>query len=163
MKKSIVTMLVICVLWAPEIIYAQNAMGRELMRTTPINEISDAYFDEFGHLIGRDLKSEGPTLDYGSWGAYFIPANTGSQASSTLSPREWYIIEKIPSQGLAIGVFLFEEGMPIEHIHDVFGKPQETITLDTEEGYYRTILVYPHHHFFFSRTGHLQTIKERKL
>ncbi len=110
MKKSIVTVLVISVLWVPGILYAE---------------------DQF-------------------------------QTASKLSPREWYITEKLPSaKGLAIGVFLFEEGMPIEHIHDVFGRPQETITLDTEEGYYGTILVYPHHHFFFSRTGHLHNIRER--
>jgi len=91
------------------------------------------------------------------------PANTRSQDPSVLYPREWYIIEKIPTgKGLAIGVFLFQEGMPIEHIHSVFGKPKEIITVDVE-GYDGTILVYPHHHFFFSKTGNLQTIKERKL
>ncbi|HUL37706.1 MAG TPA: hypothetical protein VLW47_08465 [Thermodesulfobacteriota bacterium] len=90
--------------------------------------------------------------------------NTGLQGPSVLYPKEWYIIEKIPSvKGLAIGVFLFEQGMPIEHIRSVFGKPQESITLDMEEGYYGTILVYPHHHFFFSKAGTLQTIKERNL
>src|SRR4030042_243786 len=73
------------------------------------------------------------------------PVNTRSQGPSVLYPREWYIIEKIPTgKGLGIGVFLFQEGMPIEHIHSVFGKPQEIITLDME-GYDGTILVYPHH------------------
>lgn len=92
------------------------------------------------------------------------PVNTESQNLSVLYPKEWHIIEKIPSaKGLAIGVFLFEEGMPIEHIRSVFGEPQEIITLEMEEGYYGTILVYPHHHFFFSKTGTLQTIKERNL
>ncbi len=92
------------------------------------------------------------------------PAKTGSQGSSVMSPREWYIVEKIPTgKGLAIGVFLFEEGMSIENIQSKFGKPKETITLDVEEGYFGTILVYPNHHFFFSKTGNLQTIKERKL
>jgi len=92
------------------------------------------------------------------------PVNTESQNLSVLHPKEWHIIEKIPSaKGLAIGVFLFEEGMPIEHIRSVFGEPQEIITLEMEEGYYGTILVYSHHHFFFSKTGTLQTIKERKL
>ena len=91
------------------------------------------------------------------------PAITRSQGPSGLYPREWYILEKIPTgKGLAIGVFLFQEGMPIEHIHSVFGKPKEIITIDVE-GYEGTILVYPHHHFFFSKTGDLQTIKERKL
>lgn len=91
------------------------------------------------------------------------PANTRSQETSVLYPREWYIIEKIPTgKGLGIGVFLFQEGMPIEHIHSVFGKPKETITVEVE-GYDGTILVYPHHHFFFSKIGHLQTIQERKL
>jgi len=95
---------------------------------------------------------------------YFIPASTRSQAPSALFPKEWYILEKIPTgKGLAIGVFLFEQGMSIEHIHSVFGKPKEIITLDMEEGNYGTILVYPHHHFFFSKTGNLQNIKERKL
>ena len=95
---------------------------------------------------------------------YFIPASTKSQAPSASFPKEWYILEKIPTgKGLAIGVFLFEQGMSIQHIHSVFGKPQETIALDTEDGYYGTILVYPHHHFFFSKAGNLQTIKERKL
>ena len=91
------------------------------------------------------------------------PANTRSQETSVLYPREWYIVEKIPTgNGLGIGVFLFQEGMPIEHIHSVFGKPKEIITVEVE-GYDGTILVYPHHHFFFSKTGNLQTIKERKL
>ena len=90
------------------------------------------------------------------------PASTRSQYPSVLYPREWYILEKIPTgKGLGIGVFLFQEGL--EHIHSVFGKPKEIITLDMEEGNYGTILVYPHHHFFFSKTGNLQTIKERKL
>jgi len=91
-------------------------------------------------------------------------SNTGLQGPSVLYPKEWYIVEKIPStKGLAIGVFFFEEGMPIEHIRSVFGKPQESIALEMEGGFYGTILVYPHHHFFFSRAGNLQTIKERKL
>jgi hypothetical protein len=91
------------------------------------------------------------------------PASTRSQGPTVLYPREWYIVEKIPTgKGLAIGVFLFQEGMPIEHIHSVFGKPKEIITIDVE-GYEGTIWVYPHHHFFFSKTGDLQTIKERKL
>jgi len=46
-----------------------------------------------------------------------IPSNTKSQANSNYTPKEWYIVEKIPSvKGLAMGVFLFEEGMAIEHI-----------------------------------------------
>jgi len=92
------------------------------------------------------------------------PVDTKSQSPSILHPREWYIVEKVPTgKGLGIGVFLFQEGMPIEHIQSVFGKPREVVTLDMEEGSYGTILVYPHHHFFFSNTGNLQTIKERKL
>ncbi len=91
------------------------------------------------------------------------PASTRSQYPSVLYPREWYILEKIPTgKGLGIGVFLFQEGMPMEHIHSVFGKPKEVIIVEVE-GYDGTILVYPHHHFFFSKTGELQTIKERKL
>jgi len=92
------------------------------------------------------------------------PLNTKSQSPSILHPKEWYILEKIPTgKGLGIGVFLFQEGMPIEHIQSVFGKPQEIIALDVEEGSLGTILVYRRHHFFFSKTGNLQTIKERKL
>ncbi len=92
------------------------------------------------------------------------PANTGSQNSSLLFPREWYIIEKIPNdKGLTIGVWLFEQGMPMEHIRSVFGTPQEIISLEMEEGFWGTILVYPHHDFFFSKTGNLETIKERNL
>ncbi len=92
------------------------------------------------------------------------PVNTRSQETSVLYPKEWYIIEKIPSaKGLGIGVFLFQEGMPIDHIQSVFGKPQEIIALEMEEGSFGTILVYRRHHFFFSKTGDLQTIKERKL
>lgn len=92
------------------------------------------------------------------------PVTTKSQSPSILHPKEWYILEKIPtSKGLGIGVFLFQEGMPIEHIQSVFGKPREVITLDVEEGSYGSILVYPHHHFFFSKDGYLQTIKERRL
>jgi len=89
------------------------------------------------------------------------PASTRSQYPSVLYPREWYILEKIPTgKGLGIGVFLFQEGL--EHIHSVFGKPKEVIIVEVK-GYDGTILVYPHHHFFFSKTGELQTIKERKL
>ena len=92
------------------------------------------------------------------------PVNTKSQETSVLYPKEWYIIEKIPTgKGLGIGVFLFQEGMPIDHIQSVFGKPQEIIALEMEEGSLGTILVYRRHHFFFSKTGNLQTIKERKL
>ena len=92
------------------------------------------------------------------------PANTESQNLSVSYPKQWYILEKIPTgKGLAIGLWVFEQGMPIEHIRSVFGKPQEIITLEMEEGFFGTILVYPHHHFFFSKTGTLQTIKERNL
>ena len=146
MKKRILLILAVFVLWISGIVCAEDAMRGEVMLPSPAK-----------------VASEEPALDYGP-PAYFIPAYTKSQSSSILYPREWYILEKIPTgKGLAIGVFLFQEGMPIEHIQSVFGKPQETITLDMEEGYYGTILVYPHHHFFFSKTGDLQTIKERKL
>ncbi len=92
------------------------------------------------------------------------PAGTGSQNSSVSNPREWYIVEKIPNdKGLTIGVWLFKQGMPMEHIRSVFGKPEEIISLEMEEGFFGTILVYPHHDFFFSKTGHLETIKERNL
>jgi len=64
------------------------------------------------------------------------PANTGSQNSSVSYPREWYIMEQIPdNEGLTIGVWRFEQGMPIEHIRSVFGKPQEIISLEMEEGF----------------------------
>ena len=109
-----------------------------------------------------DPTSEEPPLDYGP-PTYMIPSDAKSEAASSYSLKEWYIVEKIPTgKGLVIGVFLFQEGMSIEHIQSVFGKPQETIGLDTQEGPYRTILVYAHHHFFFSKTGSLQAIKERK-
>ncbi len=89
-----------------------------------------------------------PGITYGKdvmYGELLLPtpADTGSQGSSPFYPKEWYIVEKIPTgKGLAIGVFLFEEGMSIEDIQSRFGKPKETITLDVEEGYYGTILVY---------------------
>jgi hypothetical protein len=144
MKKRILIILAVFVLWVPGMIYGEDAMRGEVMLPSP-------------------PISEEPPLDYGP-PAYFIPASTRPQAPSTSFPKEWYIVEKIPSaKGLAIGVFLFEEGMSIEHIRSVFGKPQEIITLEMEEGLYGTILVYPHHHFFFSKTGVLQTIKERNL
>jgi hypothetical protein len=144
MKKGILSILVVFVLWVPCMIYAEDAMRGEVMLPSPV-------------------VSEEPPLDYGP-PAYFIPASTRPQAPSTSFPKEWHIIEKIPSaKGLAIGVFLFEEGMPIEHIRSVFGKPEEIIALEMEEGFYGTILVYPHHHFFFSKTGNLQNIKERNL
>ena len=146
MRKRVLSILVAFVLCVPGFIYAEDAMRGEVTRPTPAN-----------------VTSEEPPLDYGP-PTYMIPSNTKSQATINHTPKEWYIIEKIPSaKGLAIGVFLFEEGMPIEHIRSVFGKPQESIALEMEEGFYGTILVYPHHHFFFSRTGNLQTIKERKL
>jgi hypothetical protein len=146
MKRGILIILAVFVFWVPGIACAEDAMRGEVMLPAPAN-----------------VASEEPPLDYGP-PAYFIPASTRSQAPSALFPKEWYILEKIPTgKGLAIGVFLFEQGMSIEHIHSVFGKPKEIITLDMEEGNYGTILVYPHHHFFFSKTGDLQTIKERKL
>jgi len=146
MKKRILLILIMFVLCFYGIIYAEDAMRGEVMLPAPANVVS-----------------EEPPLDNAS-PTYFIPASTKSQAPSTLFPKEWYILGKIPTgKGLAIGVFLFEQGMSIEHIHSVFGKPKEIITLDMEEGNYGTILVYPHHHFFFSKTGNLQTIKERKL
>jgi hypothetical protein len=144
MKKRILPILVVFTLCVSGIIYAEDAMRGEAMLPTPVK-----------------VTSEEPPLDNGS-PTYLIPANTRSEATPILFPKEWHIVEKIPSaKGLAIGVFLFEQGMPIEHIHSVFGKPQEIIILDMEEGYYGTILVYPHHHFFFSKTGYLQAIKER--
>jgi hypothetical protein len=146
MKKRILLILVVFALWAPGFTCAEDAMRGEVMLPTPAN-----------------ITTEEPELDNAS-PTYFIPVNTRTQTPPISYPKEWYILEKIPTgKGLAIGVFLFEEGMPIEHIRFVFGKPQEVITLDMEEGYYGTILVYPHHHFFFSKTGILQTIKERKL
>jgi len=111
------------------------------------------------------ICAEDVTYEDSTYGELFFPtpADTRSRDASILHPREWYVLEKIPTgKGLAIGVFLFEEGMPIEHIQSKFGKPQETITVEVE-GYDGTILVYPHHHFFFSKAGNLQTIKKRKL
>jgi hypothetical protein len=146
MKKRVLLILVVFGLWVPGMIYAEDAMRGEVMLPAPAS-----------------AASEEPPLDYAP-PTYLIPDNTTSQTPSILSPKEWPIVEKIPNaKGLAIGVFLFEEGMPIEHIRSVFGKPQEIITLDIEEGSYGTILVYPHHHFFFSKAGNLQTIKERRL
>ncbi len=143
MKKRIILMLVMFSFCVPGFVYAEDAMRGEVMLPSPAN-------------------SEEPPLDNGS-PAYFIPASTRPQAPPILFPKEWYIVEKIPTgTGLGIGVFLFQEGMPVEHIRSVFGKPKETITVEVE-GYDGTILVYPHHHFFFSKTGNLQTIKERKL
>jgi hypothetical protein len=146
MKERIIPILVIFVLCVPGVIYAEDTMRGEVMLPTP-----------------APAASEEPPLDNGP-PTYLIPANTSSQASSKLYPREWHIVEKIPSaKGLGIGVFLFQEGMPIDHIQSVFGKPQEIIALEMEEGSLGTILVYRRHHFFFSKTGNLQTIKERKL
>ena len=145
MKKRTISILVVFAFLVPIITYAEDAMRGEVMLPTPAN-----------------VTSEEPPLDNAS-PTYFIPANTRVQTPPILFPKEWYILEKIPTgKGLAIGVFLFQEGMPIDHIHSVFGKPKEIITIDVE-GYDGTILVYPHHHFFFSKTGSLQTIKERKL
>jgi hypothetical protein len=145
MRKRIFSILVVFAFLVPIITYAEDAIKGEVMLPTPAN-----------------VTSEEPPLDNAS-PTYFNPASTRAQTPSILFPKEWYILEKIPTgKGLAIGVFLFQEGMAIEYIHYVFGKPQEIITLDTEEGFYGAIWVYPHHHFFFSKTGNLQTIKERK-
>jgi len=142
MKKSILPILVIFVLWTPGIIYAQDATGGEVMRITPTNVIS-----------------EEPALDNGSL-TYFNPPKTKGDSLPVSSPREWHIIAKNPnSKHLMIGVFLLQEGMPIEHIHSILGKPQDNVTPDIEG--YGPILVYLRHYLFFSATGHLQTIKER--
>ncbi len=94
----------------------------------------------------------------------WAPGVIYAEDTTKLFPKEWSVVEKIPSTkgGLAIGVFLFEEGMPTEYVRYVFGDPQEIITLDVEEGSQGAIWVYPHHYFFFSKTGSLQAIKERK-
>jgi hypothetical protein len=140
MKKRILSILMVFILWVPGVIYAEDG---EVMLPTPVNVTTEE----------RPMDTASPR--------YFIPANTRAETPPILFPKEWYIVEKIPSaKGLAIGIFLFEEGMSMEHIHSVFGKPKEIITVDVE-GYGGTILVYPHHHFFFSKTGNLQTIKER--
>jgi hypothetical protein len=126
MKKRILPILLMFVLWVPGMICAEDAGPGGLMLPTPAN-----------------IESQNPPVLY---------------------PKEWYIIEKIPTgTGLAIGVFLFQEGMTIEHIQSIFSKPQEIISLEMEEGFFGTILVYPHHHFFFSKDGTLQTIKERNF
>jgi hypothetical protein len=144
MKKRIISILVVFAFLVPIITYAEDAMRGEVMPPAPAK-----------------VTSEEPPLDNGP-PTYFIPASTKPQTPPILFPKEWYILEKIPTgKGLAIGVFLFQEGMTIEYIHSVFGKPKEIITIDVE-GYDGTILVYPHHHFFFSKIGNLQTIKERK-
>lgn len=141
MKKRILLILVIFVLWAPGIIYAQNAMGKEVMRTTPTNVIS-----------------EEPALNNGPQTS--IPANTRGDGPSVSAPREWYITAKHPtSKHLVIGVFWLQEGMPIEHIYSILGSPKDKVTPDIEG--YGTILVYPRHYFFFSESGYLKTIKER--
>ena len=146
MRKRILSILVAFVLCVPGIIYAEDAMRGEVMLPVPANVAP----------VEPPLDNASPT--------YFIPASTTPQAPSTTFPKEWYILAQIPTgKGLAIGVFLFEQGMSIEYVQSVFGKPQETIALDTEEGPYRMILVYAHHHFFFSKAGNLQAIKERKL
>ncbi len=146
MKKIIILILGTFVICVTGTVCAEDAMRGEVMLPSPPN-----------------VASEDSPLDYGP-PAYLIPANTMLQSQSTLPPREWYIVEKIPTgKGLGIGVFLFQEGMPIDHIQSVFGKPQEMITLEMEDGSLGTILVYRRHHFFFSKTGSLQTIKERKL
>ncbi len=146
MKKIIILILATFVLCVTGTVCAEDAMRGEVMLPSPPN-----------------VALEEPPLDYGP-PAHLIPANTKLQSQSTLPPREWYIIEKIPTgKGLSIGVFSFQEGMPVDHIQSVFGKPQEIIALDLEEGFSGTILVYRRHHFFFSKTGHLRTIKERKL
>ena len=145
MKKRIVLISVVFAFLIPGFVYAEDAMRGEVMLPTPAN-----------------VTSEEPPLDNAS-PTYSVPANTGAQTPPILFPKEWYIIEKIPNgKGLKIGIFLFQEGMPIERIRSVFGKPKEIISLEVE-GYDGTVLVYPHHHFFFSNTGNLQTIKERKL
>ena len=142
MKKRIILMLVMFSFCVPGFVYAEDAMRGEVMLPTPAN-----------------VTTEEPPLDNAS-PSYLTPANTRAQTPPTLFPKEWYILEKIPTgKGLGIGVFLFQEGMPIEHIHSVFGKPKEIITVEVE-GYDGTILVYPHHHFFFSKTGNLHTNKE---
>lgn len=99
----------------------------------------------------------------------WLPAMTCADNSIFLSPtnsfsREWYIVAKIPSaEGLAIGVFLFQEGMPKEQIFFKFGKPQETILLGMDEGgrCHGSILLYPNHYFFLSGDENLLTIKNR--
>lgn len=145
MKKRIISILVVFAFLVPIITYAEDATKGEVMLPTPAN-----------------VTSEEPPLDNAS-PTYSLPTNIGVQTPPILFPKEWYIMEKIPTgKGLAIGVFLFQEGMPIEHIRSVFGKPKEIISLEVE-GYDGTVLVYPHHHFFFSKTGYLQTIKERKF
>ena len=144
MKRRILSILVLFVFWVPGIAHAENTAQTEATLSTSVNVASQE-----SSSINNPSK-------------YLIPANTASQATSIFSPREWYIVAKLPTgKGLAIGVFWIQEGMPIEHIYSVMGNPQDTITAGTEDCY-GTVLVYPHHYLLFSRTGNLQTIKERK-
>ncbi len=74
--------------------------------------------------------------------------------------KEWYILAKDPtSKNLKIGVFLLQEGMPLDHIYHLLGDPKENVTPDIEGC--GTILAYPRHYLFFSEAGYLRTIKER--
>jgi len=144
-KMRVISMLTVFAFCFPGFICAEDAMRREVMRPTPVRP-----------------TSEEPPLDYGP-PTYMIPSDAKSQATSSDSPKEWHVIENIQTaKGLANEAFLFQEGMPIERVQSVLGKPQEIISLKLE-GYDGTILVYPRHHFFFSKTGNLETIKERKL
>jgi hypothetical protein len=84
MKKRIIPILLMFGLWVPGFICAEDAMRGEVMLPAPAN-----------------VASEEPPLDNGS-PAYFIPASTRSQAPSKLYPREWYILEKIPTAKSAL-------------------------------------------------------------
>jgi len=144
-KFRIITVLAVFAFCIPGFIYAEDAMRGEVMRPAPARP-----------------TSEEPPLDYGP-PTYMIPSDAKPQATSSYSPKEWHVIEKIQTaKGLANEHFLFQEGMPIERVQSILGKPQEIISLKLE-GCDGTILVYTRHHFFFSRTGNLETIKERKL
>ena len=144
-KMTVISMLAVFAFCFPGFICAEDAMRGEVMRPTPARP-----------------TSEEPPLDYGP-PTYMIPSDVKSRAISSYSPKEWHVIEEIPTaKGLVNEVLLFQEGMPIGRVQSILGKPQEIISLKLE-GYDGTILVYPHHHFFFSKTGNLETIKERKL
>lgn len=82
-------------------------------------------------------------------------------------PKEWYILAKPSTDNitsLIIGVFWLQEGMPIEHIYSILGKPKFVITpgvAGCAEFHEGTILVYPDYYFFFSGNGYLVTIEDR--
>ena len=137
MIKKILFISIALSLWIPRMVYSENAKGMPAGQTATTTE----------------------ELQPGSGSPTLPERDEIAQPPAIIFPKQWYVVERIPSaKGLAIGVFLFEEGMPTDHIRYVFGEPEQIIPGDGEG--HGPIWVSAHDRFFFSASGYLENVEE---